>query len=523
MASRSDDLNVSNFGSLHQQILTQFQGDWVTRLNIEQLFTLVDGVLPFEACLYYQVLPLYLEGNRLHLGMVSPEDTSASDYVRRIISYLNYSLVSHEMPSEALRVILTAYLNHMGNQPIGATRPFSYGHHRHASRQLGSQSANPNERLTLVVDSPEDLVSAEASGEVILSPIAAPPPIDRDNALPVTLPVPDLHDELEPELDFASDLDVSVAPQPSFDPKSISEPGWQPAWQPEWQSTDRLLDQLPDSLSNLLPDQQSDQRPDQRSNPDIGSNPNIGLESTIPTSSDSFKALETLPQSEPALIATSPHPSLSVQPHPVLPKPSLTILTLAAEHLHDPVEQLATLPAQQLIKELLARVLVDGIGRLYFECHASHGRIIWSQNGVLQSVLDHLPLPLFHHLIQELKGMAHIPSVSIEQPQQSEIEYLYDCARVLLRFRFMAGSYGEEATIQVLRGAALKFYQQQQINKLEKDALGIAQQLQNKLHEIRARAYSHPDLREVRSEMMPKLLDLLHRMEQELDALDENP
>jgi hypothetical protein len=36
----------------------------------------------------------------------------------------------------------------------------------------------------------------------------------------------------------------------------------------------------------------------------------------------------------------------------------------------------------------LGRVLIGGIGRLYFERQSEQGRILWSQDGVLQSVLE---------------------------------------------------------------------------------------------------------------------------------------
>jgi len=99
----------------YRRVVACFKADQKTdptvldRLNIEQMFVLIEGVLPIEACLYYQVLPLFLEGSRLHLGMVSPEDKAASEYVRRIVSYLNYSLVTWEISSGALKASLSAY------------------------------------------------------------------------------------------------------------------------------------------------------------------------------------------------------------------------------------------------------------------------------------------------------------------------------------------------------------------------------------------------------------------------------
>ena len=190
------------------------------------------------------------------------------------------------------------------------------------------------------------------------------------------------------------------------------------------------------------------------------------------------------------------------------------MLNLEAQHLESPVEQLVTLPPAELLTELLARVLLGGIGRLYFEAYAQRGRVVWSQNGVLQSVLDQLPLPMFAGLIRELQVVAKLPPLPIRQTQQAEIEYLYQRNSVLMRFRFMTGAHGEEATVQVLRGAALKFHQRQQLNRLERDAITMARQLQNKLNEIRVRAYSAPSLLETNPEKLPKLLELLRSIEQ---------
>jgi Type II secretion system (T2SS), protein E, N-terminal domain len=436
MASPLDDRSGSPLSSVMQQrILSQFPEDWADRLNVDQMFILIDGILPFEACLYYQVLPIFLEGNRLSLGMVSPEDALASEYVRRIISYLNYSLVPRQISSETLQVVLTSYLNYVGEKQKIAKRQelFSYGHYRHSARTRMDQDSAANDRNTLIVDSPEDLNLLNLEG-VSSSNLASP----------------------------------AVPPAPS-----ISRP-------------------KPLPTHNGATDAAS-----------------------LPI------AQENSPDSEPSHLADSQiTPSKAALPEaPVLIK-ALPPLNIQSNYLNSPVDTLAELPPQVMLQELLARVLVGGIGRLYFESHAHYGRVLWSQNGVLQSVLEKLPLPVFQGLLQELKHIAHLPAE--EQSMQSEAEYLYDRARVLLRFRFMVNAYGEEATLQVLRGAALKFYQQQQVTKLERDALGIARQLQNKLKEIRDRAHSEPGLMGTKFEALPVLSQLLQNMEGELDDLGVN-
>ena len=197
----------------------------------------------------------------------------------------------------------------------------------------------------------------------------------------------------------------------------------------------------------------------------------------------------------------------------------LPVLQAQANHPSSPVVELAALSPEEMLQELLARVLLGGIGRLYFEGHTHYGRILWSQNGVLQSVLDNLPISTFQKVIAELKRMAQVPLIFEDYPKQVEVEYLYEQTRVMLRFRFMFNAYGEEATLQVLRGAALKFYERQKIAKLERDAFGIAKQLQIKINEIRDLTLSEGNPADSRFEVLPGLNRLLKSIEQQLEEL----
>ena len=69
-------------------------------LDTELTFRLIDSILPFEACLYHQIIPLSLEGSRIKLGMVNLDDSAALDYVRRILAYMNCSLVPQSISSD---------------------------------------------------------------------------------------------------------------------------------------------------------------------------------------------------------------------------------------------------------------------------------------------------------------------------------------------------------------------------------------------------------------------------------------
>lgn len=437
MASPLGDRESHSRDSAHQLILNHFQKDLAERIDVQQMFILIDGVLPFEACLYYQVLPLFLEGSRLILGMVNPGDNSATDYVRRIISYHHYLLVPRSISSEGLQAALSAYLSYSGNKSstTSASQAASFSHrlHRHSVRSRLEQHVDHNAQPTLVVDSPDELNWDAPLTEA--HPAVAPPPVIPSNPTP---------------------------PQPK-------------------------LEGVPDDAEGR--DQQHD----------------IADDST---------PITTIP--EPAK-----SPAEADKP-PVVPVPlidQIPALKVKLQHLSSPPEVLLTLAPSELLQELLGRVLVGGIGRLYFERQSEYGRILWSQNGVLQSVLDRVELTLFEAVMNELKLVAQLPLVPIDKPKQIEIERIYDRTRLLLRFRFMPTNKGEEATLQVLRGAALKFYQQQKLASLERDALGIAKQLQRKLNEIRDRARAESGLAGARLEALPALSQLLRNIEEQLDSL----
>ncbi len=167
---------------------------------------------------------------------------------------------------------------------------------------------------------------------------------------------------------------------------------------------------------------------------------------------------------------------------------ALLVLDVQATHLSSPVKVLLTLSPENLLQELLGRVLTGGIGRLYFERQSqSSSRILWSRDGTLQSVLEEIPLPVFQEIINELKLLTRLPLIPVQVKTLVELACLYQKNRLLLRLQVMPGVYGEQATLQVLRGAALKFYQQRQVSRLSRDAVAITRQLLRKVNELQKR------------------------------------
>ncbi|MEB3268763.1 MAG: hypothetical protein VKJ09_09505, partial [Leptolyngbya sp.] len=226
-----------------------------------------------------------------------------------------------------------------------------------------------------------------------------------------------------------------------------------------------------------------------------------------------------------ATLPRHPRPTSPASP-PASPTPAATgggnaPLHLYIDERYESLDEatLATLQPKELMQALLSKVLQEGIGRLYFERQAQSGRILWSRDGVLQAVLGDVDALIFQGVINELKLLTHLSLISVRKPRQVEIERLYQGDRILLRFRVMPGNHGEEATLQVLRGTALRFYQQQQIDKLGRDALDAAQMLQGRLNEIRDRARQTLNSSPHRSETLPIIIQMLKQMESQVHEM----
>ncbi|QLE55752.1 pilus assembly protein PilB [Nostoc sp. TCL26-01] len=374
-------------GASQKQLLNTTLNDWEQEAGREQIFQLIDSILSFEACLYYQVLPLKLGNNQLSLGMVQPQDSTALDYVSQIVSYLNCTMVTVAIAIDTHRTILSAYLNY------------------------------------------------------------------KNTFSPETKPVAEVVPEPSPE---------DIIATPSLEPPA-----------------------------NLSSEQ--------------------SVDLFVPTNAESFT-------STPSHVSALPENKAAE----IVQFSDVTVLQIHTSELFSSIEALVNLPPRKFLEELLARVLGGGIGRLYLERQPYQGRIIWSDNGVLQSVLENLPLSVFQGVLNELKRFAAFPVNTVAEAQQIEKECLYQNSRLLLRIRVMPGIHGEEATLQVLRGAALKFYQQQQLARLSGDIIGISQQLSYKLHELHQRLLLNPSLKSEQADALTTLNRLVEKLDQQIKILTAN-
>ncbi|NER79771.1 MAG: hypothetical protein F6K42_09350 [Leptolyngbya sp. SIO1D8] len=405
-------------------------------VDLSQVYVLIDSILPFEACLYYQVLPLFIEGNRLVIGMVNLDDYTASGYVKKQLSYINYSISFKKIQSEWHRNLLSKYLSHNAKakqQPqlksANSPEPSKPENPPEPPKAKKKKRPTPpaeerNLQTTFIVDQPDEIP-------------------DALHALPLNEPVPQGREANRPSIEVPQNDPIKEEAPPAV-VKKFSQPP-----QPPQVTASRTSDK-----ASLL----------------ANTSPPLHLQID-----DQYKNLDDT--------------------------------------------QLTKLSPKALMQSLLSKVLEEGIGRLYFEKRSDSGRILWSKDGILQAVVESVDSNVFQGVINEFKLLTHLSLIAAKKPRQVEIERLYKDQRVLLRFRVMPNADGEEATLQVLRGTALKFYQQQQIDKLGRDALDAAQILQRRLNDIRDRARQSLTLKPTRSETLPAIIQLLKQMEVQVQEI----
>ena len=117
--------------------------------------------------------------------------------------------------------------------------------------------------------------------------------------------------------------------------------------------------------------------------------------------------------------------------------------------------------------------------------------------------------------LDEIKRMARLPQNTSTHPQKLVLERFYEQERILLRLEFSVQQQLETVGIQILRGLALKTYEQQQMDRLSAQALELAKQLEKTLRKIQA-CFDSAELTNL------KELQIIHsRISHQLRLLDQ--
>jgi hypothetical protein len=384
----------------------------IEEARIQRIFRLIEDMVPLELCLQYNVLPLRLKGDCLHLGMVQPSNIQGLEAVRRILASNNCFPSARTIPPQLHRLVLKAFLVHR------------QGQHRQAIELVTS-------------------VLSHAAG------------LPGNGAQSLVQAVPQV---LRQSLVQNSGQNSGQTPDRPRSAANLSA---------------TLIVDRPESLdartlADLLPPAQND-----------GDQQTVSRPAALPTLRIAPTDTETFPGAPP-LRGPIPPPSSRVGAiggaiglQPLAAPPGLIVST---EHLASSPETLAVLPPKILLQELLGRALLAGITYLEFDNQSDRCRILWNQSGVLQPLLTELSS-------YQLNGVLDCLYQSLNANRSQPIamlEYHYQNQAVILDVR----SHGSTTALRILKGAALRFYQQQQASQLKQESMLLIEQLRARLEQL---------------------------------------
>jgi hypothetical protein len=470
------------------------EAGWPNDIERAQIYALIDSILPFEACLYYQVAPLSIDGSCLTMGTVDPDDPAATEYVTKQLSYINYSIRFEKIESDWHRDLLSQYLKHTAESQQQANAASSEADKAAAEADKAAAEAAVDAAASAasssfvseaaIAQEPEPIAGAAISDEQMQATLI----LEQVEEMTAMLPR-DVTSQLVAEERQAAALSEVFEPAKSSTPEaSTASPA--PA-----------------------PTAESAVRPDTPSTSEVS--PVI-----VPPPPEA-PSLEAPPATISETTPESPAPAPLSEPSPP-PEPPAPVADAPTDEAHDDdiSRLLCALPPKVLMQALLDKVIGDGIGRLYLKRHGHSHQILWSRNGVLEGLIEPVESQVLQAVINEFKQLTHLSVAPVTHPKQVEIERTQEGQRILLRLKILPGDDTEQATLQVLRGAALEFHQQYQIDSISRDALDAAETLKARLNDMRDRARKSLNFQPSRSKTLKSLVKLLKELDIQMQEIE---
>jgi hypothetical protein len=395
--------------------------------NSKKIFQLIDQVFPLDSCRHYQVLPLKLDGSYLVLGMLDPHNEESKNFANSIAKVFKYDLEVQLIDLQTHQIILANY-------PQNATQ--SNKQQQDDRQTVIDTSFNPNAPLKGV-----NHRRGVDSAPTVISHAAAHSAASRINKPEIKRGLSDL----PADLDFLKDLDLN--PQPKEPPAKAKA------------DSAATLFEIPPEFINQNPVSNLDHKATIIANhpPELlTSESNQDLETALGEAQISQLIAETLGKTSPTEL-----------------EPETT-------------DFLPQLSSQLSWQRLLNLAFQHHAEYITLTRYSDRGGIVTEKDNLVQSSIDKVPLPIFCSLIDEIKRMARLPQNTSSHPQKLVLERFYEQERILLRLEFSVQQQIEAVGIQILRGRALKIYEQQQMDRISEQALDLAKQLETTLRRIQA-------------------------------------
>jgi hypothetical protein len=136
-------------------------------------------------------------------------------------------------------------------------------------------------------------------------------------------------------------------------------------------------------------------------------------------------------------------------------------------------------------QKLLEQAFKHHTEEIILRSNGNFGSVIVNKDRLPQSSLKQLSQKIFDSLAGEIKQIAKLPSQTLSSSKKIVLERFYEQERILIRLEFMPKtSESEQIGIQILRGQALKIYEQQQMDRVSEQALQLAKQLEKTLRRM---------------------------------------
>ena len=400
--------------------------------NSKEIFQLIDQVFPLDSCRHYEVLPLKLNGSNLVLGMLNPEKDESLRFVRSIAKVFKYDLEVRLIDLQTHQIILANYPQNQAK---------SNKERQDQNKTIIDTSFNPNAPLKGIntrrnVDAAPTIISSLESSS-----------LEKPTPQPVLDDEPKLSD-LPADLDFLKDLELT--------PKAKEA---NPPAKPDSNAT---LFEIPPEFMSEKPATNLDDKATI-----ISDNPAELLAQSI-AEQEQETALSKAESQISQLIAETlgKLPQEAVEP--------------------ESTDFLPPLAARLSWARLLEAAFKHQSDYLKLTRYTDRGCVVANKDERTQSTLGSIALPIFCSLIDEIKRMARLPQNTSSHPKKVVLERFWEQERILIRLEFNAHNNLEEVGIQILRGKALKSYEQQQMDRVSDRALELAMQLEKTLRRIQA-------------------------------------
>ncbi len=395
--------------------------------NSKNIFELIDAVFPVDSCRHYKVLPLNLEGSDLALGMLDPKNEESLKFVNSIAKVFKYNLHLKLIDDQTLQIILASY-------PQKSPKSTGQNKDKDQNKTVIDEAFDPNQFSIANNTSRRKVID---STPTIISPSDEKSPVQQ-NSVSAGL------EDLPADLDFLRDLDLSPQKKSKPSRAEIDQSGTLYEIPPEF-----LNQQQPDNAKNL--------------------------------------------DNKQTIIAEDPAELLALD-NSELAKAEAQISDLIAEVSNQIVEQeetpsvdfLTKLNSQLSWQKLLEQAFKYSSEEIVLTRHSDRGSITTQKDRLPQSALEHVALPIFCSLIDEIKRMAKIPLDLSNHAKKVVLERFYQEERILIRLEFTVKEQKEVVIVQIFRGENLAIYEQQQMDKVSEQALHLARQLEKTLRRIQA-------------------------------------